>query len=111
MVDGEIAGDGEEPGLKAGMAIVRTAALENAQPRFLDQVIHGVAPPEQVDEVTDETELILDDQVVQEGYVSLTKTACNPLRIGVPGHGHCPVVFKHTKGIRARGWKLRMDRN
>jgi hypothetical protein len=64
---------------------------------------------EQIDEVADETELILDDEGVQEGYVSLTKAACNSLRIGVPGHGHCPVVLKHTRGIRRRGGKLRMN--
>jgi hypothetical protein len=109
MVDGEIAGDGEEPGLEAGMAIVGTAALEDAQPCFLYQVIDGVAAPEQVDEVTDQAELILDHQFVQQGYVSLTKTACNSLSIGVPGHGHDPVVFKHTRGIRRTGGKLRMD--
>ena len=108
MVDGEIAGDGEEPGLEARMAIVRTTALEDTQPCLLDEVIDGVAASEQIDEVADETEVILDDEGVQEGYVSLTKAACNSLRIGVPGHGHCPVVFKHTRGIRGRGRKLRM---
>lgn len=72
MVEGEIACDGEEPGLEAGVPVVGATALQNAQPCFLDKIIHGVAAPEQVDEVADKTELILLNQVVQEGDVSLT---------------------------------------
>ena len=102
VVDGEIARDGEEPGLEAGAAVVGATALQNAQPGLLHQVVDEIAPPEQVDEVADQTELILLDQVVQQGDVSLTKTACDPLRIGSQGLGQCLVAFKHTRGIRGR---------
>src|ERR1700759_562800 len=109
VVNGEIARDGEEPGLEAGAAVVGAATLQDAQPGLLYQVVDEIALPEQVDEVTDKTKLILLDEVVEQGDVSLTKTACDPLRIGSQGLRQCLVAFKHTRGIRGTGPKLRMD--
>ena len=111
VIDGEVARDGEEPRLEAGAAVVGAATLQDAQPCRLHQVVDEIAPPEQVDEVADKTKLILLDEVVQQGDVSLTKTACDPLRIGSQGLRQCLVAFKHTRGIRDSRPKLRMDRN
>lgn len=82
-VDGQIAGDSEEPGFEAGLAVVGAATLEDAEPGFLDEVVDGVAAAEDIDEVADETVLILRDQGAEESYIAVTQAARDLLGVGV----------------------------
>ena len=83
VIDGEIARDGEEPGLKARTPVVGGATLQNPQPRLLHEVIDTVAPAQQVDEVANEAVLILLDQSLQERDISLTQTKPDLLRFAL----------------------------
>ena len=95
--------------LEAGAAVVRVAVFQNAEPGFLHQVIDEIATAEQIDEIADEAELILVDQLVQQGYVFLAKAACDPLRVSSQGVGQCLVALKHTRCIRTGRPQLRMN--
>jgi hypothetical protein len=57
-VDGEVAGDAEEPGLEAGGAVVGGAAFEDAEPGALDEVVDEVAAAEEMGEVAGEAVLV-----------------------------------------------------
>ena len=109
VVDGEIARNRKEPWLKTRMPIVGMTTLQNSQPRFLYQVVDGIANAEQEDKVADKAILILLDQCVQKSDISVAKAACDVLRIGVHGLRQCHIRFEHTRGIRIKGRKLRMD--
>ena len=61
VIEGKIAGDGKEPGLEARLSVVGVTALKDAQPRFLYQVVDGIAPSQEISKVADKTILILPD--------------------------------------------------
>ena len=102
VIDREVAGDGEKPRFKARSSVVGTAALKNAKPGFLYQVIHLIAPSQQVYEIADKTILVLLHQGVEEEDIACAKTTCNLLRIAIQSRRQCPIVFGHTWGIRIK---------
>ena len=109
-VDGEVAGDGEEPGFEAGLAVVGASALEHTEPGFLHQVIDQVAAADYIDEVADEAVLILRDECVEKSDIPMTQAARDLLGVGVYGARECHVRRPHTQGIRGKGVELRIWR-
>src|ERR1700691_1845076 len=102
VIEGKIARNSKQPWLEARLSVVGVTALQDAQPRFLDQVIDGISPSHKVGEVADEPILILSDQSVQESDISLAKTTRNLMRICVHHRHRRHIVFAHTQGIRLR---------
>ena len=74
-VDHQMAGDGEEPGFKFGFAVVLVAALEDADPGFLEKVFGALFVSGDVDEVAEQAVLILLDQAVEQIRVALLQAA------------------------------------
>ena len=75
MVNALAAGDGKEPGFKSGPAVVLVAALENADPGFLEKIFGALPVPSDVDEVAEQPVLILLDQAVEKIGVAALQAA------------------------------------
>jgi len=65
-IDNEVAGDGEEPSVEAGFAVVLGAAEEDADPGLLEEVFGDLAVAGKEEEVTEEAMLVLLDEPVEE---------------------------------------------
>jgi hypothetical protein len=76
--------DGEEPGFKFGFAVVLVAALEDADPGFLEKVLGALLASGDVDQVTEEAVLIQLNEVIEQIRVALLQAAGDGL--GFIGH-------------------------
>jgi len=77
-VDDKIARDGEEPGVKARVAVELIAAQEHAHPGLLKEVFGLLAVAGEVEQVTQQAVLVAQDERVEQ----LRVVALEPL-----GHG------------------------
>ena len=75
----QVAGDGKEPGIEAGFAVVLGAAKQDAHPGLLEEVFGDFALAGQEEQVAQEAMLIELDEVVEEFGV-LTLQATRDLR-------------------------------
>ena len=66
QIDDEVAGDGEEPGIEAGIAVELGAAHEHTHPGFLKKVFGDFAIAGEVKEVAEEAVLIFENQLVED---------------------------------------------
>src|SRR5262249_37702166 len=80
-IEHEVAGDGEKPGLKFPAAIVLVAALENTQPGFLKKVFGAFLAAREVNKVTEQPELILLDEAVEEVGIAALEGAGERLSV------------------------------
>src|SRR5215472_8054130 len=65
-VDDEVAGDGEDPGVEAGFAVVLRSALEDTNPDLLEEVFGHLALVRQEHEIAHEAVLISLDQTIEQ---------------------------------------------
>src|SRR5260370_14953427 len=88
--------DGEEPAFKFRFAIILVAALEDADPGFLEKIFGALFVSRDVDEVAEQAVLILLDQPVEQVGVAPLQPARNGFRLiahqrgeeqGWTGHG------------------------
>ena len=71
-IDDEVAGDGEEPGVEAGLAVVLGAAEQDAHPGLLKEVFGDLALAGEEEQVAQEAMLVeLDEAVEESGVVAL----------------------------------------
>ena len=83
-IKNEIAGDGEKPGFKFPFAVVLVAAFEDTQPGFLEKILGAFAVGGEMQQVTEQPELVLLDQLIEQFGI----TALQALRksLGVVAH-------------------------
>ena len=74
-INDQVAGDGEEPGLEFGFAVVLVAAFEDADPGFLEKIFGALFVAGDVDEVAEQAVLILLDQAVEQVGVAALQAA------------------------------------
>lgn len=65
-VEDQIAGDGKKPSFKFPSAVVLVAAFENAEPGFLEEIFSAFAVGGEVDQITEQAELVLLDEEIEE---------------------------------------------
>ena len=65
-VDDEVAGDGEEPGVEAGLAVVLSAAQEDTHPGLLEEVFGDLALAGEEEEIAQEAVLVELDELVED---------------------------------------------
>jgi 23S rRNA (guanosine2251-2'-O)-methyltransferase len=65
-VDDQVAGDGEQPGIESGLAIELIAALQYPHPGFLENIFCHLPVPGEVEEVTQQAMLILNDELIEQ---------------------------------------------
>src|SRR5260370_350188 len=65
-VNDQMTGDGEEPGFKFRFAVILVAALEDADPGFLEEVLGALFVSRDIDEVAEQAVFILLDQAVEQ---------------------------------------------
>ena len=78
-IDDEVAGNGEEPGVEAGLAVVLGSAEEDAHPGLLEEVFGDFALAGEEEQVTQEAVLIELDEVIEQLWI-LTLEATRDLR-------------------------------
>src|SRR5258708_11991539 len=67
--------DGEEPSFKLRFAVILVAALENADPCLLEEILGALFVSGDVDQVAEQAVLILLDQAVKQIRVALLQAA------------------------------------
>src|ERR1700679_1514190 len=60
-IDYQVARDGEEPGIKAGIAVELRAAHQHAHPGLLEKILGHLAVPCEVKQIAQQAMLILDN--------------------------------------------------
>jgi hypothetical protein len=65
-IDDEVAGDGEEPGIEARIAVELSAAEEDTHPGFLEEVFGELAIAGEIEQIAQEAVLVLQNQLVKE---------------------------------------------
>ena len=68
-IDDEVAGDGEEPGIEAGFAVVLRAAKQDTHPGFLEEIFCGFAFAGEEEEIAQEAMLVGLDELIEEGGI------------------------------------------
>src|SRR5206468_4116687 len=94
--------------LKAQTAVVLPRAFEHTQPRFLNEVFSLFAPGRQVDQIAEETVMILRHEPANEFRVLPSQSTCNTLRLGLHQPRKCHNHGYHIPCIRRRARELRM---
>src|ERR1700722_3596005 len=65
-IDDQVASDGEQPGIEPGLAVELVAALQHPHPGFLKNVFCHLPVPREVEEITEQAVLILDDELIEQ---------------------------------------------
>jgi 23S rRNA (guanosine2251-2'-O)-methyltransferase len=65
-IDDQVAGDSEQPCIEPGLAVELVAAFQHPHPGFLEDVFRHLTVPGEVQEVTQQAVLILDDELIQQ---------------------------------------------
>jgi len=73
-VDHQIPRNGEQPGVELRFAVVLAAALQHANPRFLEEVFSKRGIAREKEQITVEPLLVLLDQAVEQVRVALTQS-------------------------------------
>ncbi len=68
-IDDKVAGDGEEPGIEAGFAVVLRAAEQDTHPGFLEEIFGGLAFAGEEEEIAQEAMLVGLDELIEEGGI------------------------------------------
>ena len=76
--------DGEEPGFELRFAVILVAALEDADPRFLEKIFGALFVAGDVEQVAEQAVLILLDQAVEQVGVAALEAASDGF--GFIGH-------------------------
>src|SRR5258708_34142204 len=65
-IDDQVAGDGKKPGFKLGFAVVLMAALEDANPGLLKEVLGALAIAGDVQQIAEQAGLVLLQKGVEQ---------------------------------------------
>ena len=74
-VDDQVAGDGEEPGIETGGAVVLATTLEHPHPGLLKKILGELAVAGEIEQIAEETVLIGEDEGIEELDVTLLEAA------------------------------------
>src|ERR1700735_4821897 len=65
-VNDQVAGDGEQPGIEAGLAIELVASLQYTHPGLLEDIFRSLAVAGEVEQVAQQAMLVLNDQLIEQ---------------------------------------------
>src|SRR5215467_10675564 len=103
VVNGQITRDRVEPGREFVFAVVLTSALENTNPRFLEEILGKVTISCETYQVPEQAMLILLDQMVQQVGIAPAKTVSYGARLGLHTHHEVVQCGDHATGYTGEG--------
>src|SRR6267378_1571626 len=105
IVDRQISRDRIKPCAEFMASIVLMAALQHANPGFLEKVLCQLTISRQVNQITKQPMLILLDETVQQVRIAPAKAASNCAGFGLHAHHEVICGGVHATGIYGRGAK------